>query len=167
MKRIPLTQGEFAIVDDEDYEIIKRFKWSVNKCSHTSYVQTGIRKDKGKYTTLTMHRFLLNPPDGLHVDHRNGNGLDNRRSNIRLCTSRQNAQNRHLTRGRSQYKGVYWSKPNKKWVAQIGFSGKLKDLGSFANEDSAAKSYDVAAKKKFGDFARLNFPERSQGVRYN
>ena len=105
-----------------------------------------------------MHRCLFdNIPDGMEVDHINGNTLDCRRENLRIVTSRQNTMNIHIIRGKSCYKGVFWNKDIEKWYSRIGVNYKLINLGYFASEIEAAKAYDRAALKHFGEFARLNF----------
>ena len=107
-----------------------------------------------------MHRVIMDAPKGMHVDHINGNGLDNRRENLRLCTNSQNHMNRKTHRdSSSKYKGVSWNKRNSKWQAYIGSGIKRKNLGYFASESDAAKAYDIKAKECFGEFARLNLGE--------
>ena len=100
----------------------------------------------------------MDAPKGLFVDHINHDGLDNRKSNLRLCTQRQNNQTQRPRGKTSKYKGVYWNKRAKKFMASICIDGKKKSLGYFIDEVAAAKSYDKAAKKLFGEFAYLNFP---------
>jgi hypothetical protein len=144
-KKINLGKGIFATVDDDDYEWLNKSKWYLSK---------------GKYahsrTHGYMHRLIMNAPRGKQVDHINGNGLDNRRANLRLCTNAQNHRNRQPIGGSSEYKGVYWDKTANKWNAGI-WLGKRKNLGYFVNEKDAALTYDEAARKFFGAFARTNF----------
>jgi len=155
-KLIPLTQGKFAIVDAEDYEELSRYKWHVNKGGRTDYAKS---QKKGK--AIKMHRLLMRAPKGLFVDHINHNGLDNRKSNLRLCTRIENLRNQLPRRGgASQYKGVGWHKKSKKFVARIYMEGKRMHLGYFDDEIEAAKAYDKKAKELFGEFAFLNFPIR-------
>ena len=106
-----------------------------------------------------MHRRILNAQTGQEVDHANHNGLDNCRENIRLCTKNQNQwnQNKHQRRTSSRFKGVSWKGRNKKWCAQVQFNGKNIHLGLFTDDESAARVYDEAAKRLFGEFAKLNF----------
>lgn len=152
MKIIPLTQDKVAYVDDKDFERVSRHKWHAIERRYLWYASTMI---EGR--TVLLHRFILNAPDDKGVDHRNGNGLENRRFNIRLCTSRQNLQNQHSTKkGTSNYKGVHLHRQTNKWIARIRVDGKLKYLGCFVFEHDAALTYNVAAKKYFGEFARLN-----------
>ena len=165
MRKISLTQGKFAIVDDEDFELINQYKWYAqrNKRRNTSwYAKTYIRT-RGM---IQMGKFLLNPLPGMLCDHINRNGLDNRRSNLRICTYSQNSINRRLIRGYSwgylsKYRGVtkmhrrgQLSKP---WIARISHNRKQIHLGTFSTEREAAEAYDEAALKYHGEFAHLNF----------
>ncbi len=162
MKKIPLTQGKVAIVDDEDYEELSQFKWFAQKEPCTYYAARRIYLGNGaknpKQKTIRMHRLLMNAKKKQEVDHINGNGLDNRKSDLRLCTHSENARNRRLRLGGSSlYKGVYWHKSRKKWQSQIVFNYQIKYLGRYDNEIEAAKAYDYAAKELFGEFALTNF----------
>jgi hypothetical protein len=107
-----------------------------------------------------LHRVILGVLQGATVDHINGNGLDNRRINLRTCTTAENAHNQvPQVGGTSAFKGVCWNRAVRKWQAQIKHGGRKKYLGVFASEQDAAKAYDVAANKYFGAFARINFKE--------
>ena len=155
-KLIPLTQGKFAIVDAENYEQLSKYRWYAVKSRRTYYA---IRSVKRSRVQIRMHRMLLNAPPGLLVDHINNNGLDNRRSYLRLCTRAQNALNQRPRRGTSsRYKGVGWDKSKKKFRASITHHYKRIHLGYFDDEIDAAKAYDKKAKELFGEFAYLNFP---------
>jgi len=152
---IPLTRGLFAIVDAEDYAELSRFQWFAEGGPRTYYA---VRKENGK--SIKMHRQILNAPDHLVVDHIDHNGLNNRKSNLRLATFTQNCQNqRRTSHGTSKYKGVHWNKRLKKWAVQITCDKKTHHLGYFTNEIDAAHAYDHAAKKFHADFANLNFPK--------
>lgn len=155
MKTIPLTQGQSAIVDDEDYEELSRYKWLANRSSHNKIWK--VRRSCGTY----MSRQIMDAPDYLEVDHRNGDTLDNRRDNLRLCTHAENMRNiQKRTKHSSAYKGVHgW--PGR-WRSSIRFEGQLYHLGYYKSELQAAAFYDIAAIYFFGEFANLNFPEHLQ-----
>lgn len=158
MKRIPLTKGQYAIVDDEDFEWLSQWKWHALKTSVTYYA---CHRNRQKY--LFMHRIITNCPKDSQVDHRNGNGLDNRRDNLRFSTQQQNTQNqRPIKGGTSKYKGVYWDKTRKKWAARITCGYKNHFLGRYKTELEAVHSYDKAALKYFGEFACPNFLEKNK-----
>ena len=159
-KEIPLTKGYVAIVDDEDYERVAEFKW------HAVVTETGLvrpRRNSTKECQQTeLHRFILEPKDGEFVDHINGDTLDNRRANLRVCNKSQNAANTPKTgkKTHSKYKGVSYLNHAKKWLAYIRVNYKQKHLGYFTKQEEAAKAYDIAAEENFGEFARLNFPRK-------
>ena len=146
MQEIPVTRGRVALVDSEDYHLVAGRKWC---CSNGA----PMRYDHG--APVYMHRLIMDAPDGVEVDHINGDRLDNRRCNLRLCTHRQNLRNRkRQDNGSSRYKGVH--KSAGKWRAQIGYDGKTHHLGYFTDEADAARAYNEAASEHFGEFARLN-----------
>lgn len=150
---IELTQGHLAIVDADDYEELSKFKWSVMDKSNTFYAKRG---QPGRTAAMLMHRQIMKAVDGVLVDHVNGNGLDNRKCNLRFCTPQQNAFNtkRFPNKKSSRFKGVY--KRDNRWQVNICFGGKLKYVGFFRTEVEAAIAYNEAAKKYHGEFARLN-----------
>lgn len=156
MKEIQLTQGYAALVDDEDYEWLNRYKWQSLTGRATVYA---VRRKPAPYPRnrpSQMHREILKAPDGVNVDHINGNGLDNRRCNLRLCTDQQNNWNARTRKDNSSgYKGVSWHKHQKKWQAQIGLNGKRISLGYFKDKLEAKQAYDAKAKEWFGEFACL------------
>ncbi len=156
-RRIPLTQGQFARVDSEEYPILSTHKWSAAKQGRSFYA---VRSCKG--VQLRMHRVIMNAPKGLVCDHIDHNGLNNTKANLRLCTQRQNARNqRRRTDGTSRYKGVAWHKNEKKWHARIYHNGRCHHLGAFTAERPAAEAYDRAAQTLHGPFASLNFPKKN------
>lgn len=165
-REIPLSQGKVAIVDAADFDFLNQWKWSaiLMRGSHNHrYYAVRTVCVAGKQTAIQMHRVLMEATSGQYVDHRDNDGLNNRRRNLRLCTNQQNSLNHpghHAGRRSSQFKGVYWQAPNKKWRAR--FRGK--HVGIFASEQEAARAYDRAAYAFSPDFAFLNFPEEIRGV---
>ena len=158
MKRIPLTQGKFAIVDDVDFDWLNQYKWysHIDRSKNIFYVNRGRRWGK-RMITILMHRLIMNPIKGMFIDHINGNGLDNRRSNLRICTRSQNGMNRKMQNNNtSGYKGVIWSKSAKKWQVQIIFNKKRIHLGYFKIKKEGALAYNEASLKYFGKFAYIN-----------
>jgi hypothetical protein len=139
MKLIPLTQGKFAIVDDEDCDWLMTWKWYAERRGHTFYARTTLPGDAKE--NIYMHRMLsMYPKKGLTVDHINGNGLDNRRVNRRVCTHRINLCNRRKV-GSSRYPGVNWNKNSKSWQAQIQIDHKDVCLGNYKRELDAYGAY--------------------------
>ena len=157
VKEIPLTQGKVALVDDKDYEYLNQWKWYASRRRYWYAVRT--QYINGKPSTIFMHRLILQTPKGMETDHINHNGLDNRRCNLRICTHTENTrhQQKQARVKSSQYKGVHWQKDIKKWQACIRVNMKSVYLGLFTSEIGAAKTYDKAAKKYHGEFARTNF----------
>jgi hypothetical protein len=157
VKHIPLTQGQFAIVDDADFEWLNRFKWCVLKLVlKNRIVFYAKRRDPNKKGgMILMHRQIV--PGYREVDHEDGDGLNNRRGNLREATRSQNTRNSRKCPGRSsKFKGVYWRKDTSKWVSKIYVFGKNLHLGNFQSETRAADTYDAAAEKYFGEFALTN-----------
>ncbi len=158
MKAIPLTQGEVALVDDEDYESISKHKWcaSWNRYSKTFYAVRHTRGQESK--CVIMHRQILRATKGQEVDHRDHDGLNNQRSNIRLCSRTENMHN--LTKhadGSSPFKGVILDKRSGCWESKMMCRKKRIWLGCFGNPLLAAMVYDAGARKFYGDFAKTNF----------
>lgn len=154
MKEIKLSRGFFAIVDDEDYEYLSQFKWHTTGYPGLEYASRCF----GNQKVMRMHRELMDCPSHLTVDHINGNRLDNRRSNLRIATIQQNCFNRKIKiKHSSIYTGIYKNgNKNNTWRARIRINGRIISLGTFPYEEQAALAYNVAAKKYFGEFAKLN-----------
>jgi hypothetical protein len=162
MKEIPLTRNKVALVDDEDYEYLSQWKWHAQPDKNNWYAvreQSWIENGKRVRTSMSMHREVLKlksfKEHPVQVDHRNHDGLDNRKGNLRRVDNSKNMANRRSFTGVSKYKGVF--KSGKNWRVRIQYNKQLLNLGSFPNEDDAAKAYDSKAKELFGEFAHLNF----------
>lgn len=162
-KAIPLTQGKFAIVDEDDYEKIMQYKWQwqlstrgrfgyARRKQHVSYIG-----GKQKTKSIFLHKFIMKAEVGQIVDHINRNSLDNRKQNLRFCTISENARNKSKMIGAmSIYRGVYKDINRAKWKANIRLNGKLHHIGSYLKEEDAAIAYNEMAKKYFGESALLN-----------
>ena len=161
MREILLNQDKVTLVDDADYDYLNQYRWHAHQNHGRKwYVERLIRQD-GKWKEVFMHRQILAAPSGMETDHINGNGLDNRRCNLRICTTSENQQNQRAQSRlkSSQFKGVSWREREGKWRAIIQFHNKSIWLGYFISEVKAALAYDAAAKKYFGEFAKTNFTE--------
>lgn len=162
MRRIQLTNGGFALVDDSDFKAVSKYDWY----DKAGYAVT--KQINGK--NVMMHRLIINAPDGIGVDHRFGDGLNNQRYNLRIANQSQNSKNLSKTKKRktsSIYKGVYkireqtLSGEKIVWAAMIGGSkAPNRWIGRFKTEEDAARAYDLEALKRFGEFARPNFPQQ-------
>lgn len=160
-RRIGLTRGKFAIVDPDDFYRLNLHKWSASPVGRKFYAVRTVNGSKGKRNRyLRMHREIAGTPKGLECDHINGDSLDNRRANLRSATRRQNCWNnsKRKPKSLSKYKGVSYSTRGKPWKAMITVNGKWTYLGSYDDEKEAARAYDKAARKHFGQYARPNFP---------
>lgn len=149
--RVPLTRGKFALVDSDVYTAVSKYQWQAVLMTGNWYA---IRSDN-----MPMARFILNAKPGVYVDHHNHNTLDNRRQNLRVCSSSQNVANSLKTKNKttSKYKGISWNKLAKKWHAYIMQNYRRIHIGLFTSEVQAAKAYDTKARELFGEFAYTNF----------
>lgn len=146
-----------ALIDDADLPTVSGHFWRAElREGRTPYAITN--RPGTKNGILKMHRLLMNAPDGVLVDHINGNGLDNRRENLRLCDHLGNSRNAKAIVGSSRFKGVHFNACNGRWEARIRQNGRQKCLGYYDSEEEAARVYDAAAAIEFGEFARFNFP---------
>jgi hypothetical protein len=151
------TRDYVAAVDDADYARVRSYRWSARVAKRTVYAQRQMKRDDGSWTVQAMHTFLTGWPQ---VDHRDGDGLNNQRANLRPASALQNMWNRRkLAAASSRFKGVCWKKDMSCWVARITVDGVRRHLGYFGSEDAAARAYDNAAAEEFGEFAKLNFPQ--------
>lgn len=159
-KEIQLTQGKIAIVDGEDFELLNQWKWYYRKSAgkKTGYALRNQYMEGGIQKTIQMHRVILNCPDvSTQVDHINGDGIDNRKSNLRTCTANGNVQNQGLRKcNTTGYKGIIFRPDLKKWQAYITADRKRIHLGYHQDKKIAALAYNEAALKYHGEFARLN-----------
>lgn len=151
---IQLTQGKHALVDDEDFDELNKFNWCAHKAGEKFYVvRNSSRKDDPRHT-IKMHSVIMQTPTGLVTDHKDGNGLNNQKSNLRNCTLSENQMNRGKGKNNtSGFKGV--SKHRKKFQANIGLKGKMISLGHFDTKAEAYEAYVAACKKYHGEFANL------------
>jgi hypothetical protein len=159
MKKIKLSQGKYALVDDEDFSRLSKRKWSAAKQADGTFYAVGyLGTINKKETNEYMHRVIMNCPKGKFIDHINHNKLDNRKKNLRICSIQENNRNMKIFRNNtSGYKGVYLDKnaKSKKWLSQFYLNGK-SFKSSWKTVEEAAKAYNEAVKKHFGEFALLN-----------
>jgi len=157
---VPLSRGDVALINSSDWAAIEGYAWKSklgNNGKRYACVTVG-------RITIYMHRVILGAPKGFEVDHINGDGLDNRRENLRLASQSQNSANTGKPKRpdgsahTSQFKGVTWDPMRRKWQSKITVLGKCRSLGRFLCEEEAARAYDLAALSTWGEFAQLNFP---------
>ena len=157
MKTVVLTRKQVALVDDDDYEKLNKYKWQAYPNNNSYHARARI-KEKG---LVKMHRYIMNAPQSMDVDHINHNPLDNRKCNLRICTRSQNLMNtRKRKNTTSKYKGVSYSsskgdRNTKKWAAYINI-GKRITIGRYRTEKEAAQAYNEMASLHFGDYALIN-----------
>lgn len=161
MKQIPLTQGQFALVDDEDFEELNQFKWYALKTKNTYYACRNFKNIDENKRIMLMHRQILKLKDPkIEADHIDNNGLNNQKINLRECSSAQNKRNTKSHKDSfSKYKGVSWHKKDKRWRVRIIINSKCTHIGNFKDEIEAAKAYDEMARIHHGEFANLNFKD--------
>ena len=153
---IPLTQGKYALIDEDDFALVCRYKWCARRNPQNGKFYAVSNKG-GK--TVYMHRVIRGAPKGVEVDHIDGDGLNNTRRNLRDATPAQNHCNApRRSRNTSGYKGVSWDKERARWAAEVRMGGRRIRCGRFATAEEAARAYDRSAKELQGEFAHLNFP---------
>lgn len=151
MKKIPLTQGKFALVDDCDFEVLSQHKWHACERNNIFYARRFVRKG----TVAHMHREIMKCPKFLEVDHRDGNGLNNLRENLRIATHSQNMRNSRTPKNNiTGFKGVSFTTREQKYRAVIYVDGKMIHLGYFQSPEEAHKAYCAGATLHHGEFAR-------------
>lgn len=158
MKSIIVKPGYIVLVDDSDYEFVSQFKWHLVSGKYTTYATRHLYVNN-KRTTRTMHLDLIHPPTGFEVDHKDRNGLNNQRDNLRIATLQQNQGNTNkwnVKNPTSKYKGVS-ANGRGQWRASIFLMGKAYRIGDYATQEEAAIAYDARAKLAFKEFARTNF----------
>jgi len=154
---LELTQGKTALIDECDLPLVSQYSWHAvyrKPCWYAA--SSSLRRKTGQ--ALYLHRLIMDAKPDEHVDHKNGNGLDCRRENMRICTNAQNRMNNHSRTGKSAFKGVWFSakNANRQWRANISVGDKTVHLGGYETEAEAARAYNAAALKHYGEFACLN-----------
>lgn len=153
-------KGKSVVIARQWLDEVSKYTWRAVPGVNTTYAYTQITIGDGEQTSLAMHDLIMRPPKGMKVDHIDGDGLNNEPSNLRVVTHSQNMMNRRPNRNSSsKYKGVSWDKRHQKWKAKIRYNNKIIHLGSYDDEETPARVYDVFAIKYHGEYARLNFPD--------
>lgn len=152
--QVPISRGYFVTIDKDDYERVTQWKWTALPTQWTVYARRNVKKN-GKQHSLYLHRFIMGDPEGLEVDHRDCNGLNNSKSNLRVANdSQQNCNQRIQKRSYSGIKGVGWNKTRGKWQAYIGLGQKTRHLGFYNTKEEAAAARATAANILHRDFVR-------------
>lgn len=159
MKKIPLTKGKYAIVDDEDYPYISRFKWQLSGDGY--FAVRAFHNNGSKSASVYMHQLLIEARVGVVTTHINNDGLDNRKENLAYCSRSHWSQSKEWPKEKkalcsSKYKGVTFRKRQNKWSATISLHGKYIHIGSFLTEKEAAKAYNAKALELYGENAYQN-----------
>ena len=162
-RRIYLGEGQWTILDQQDYYRLNNFRWFLKGNGKKFYALRSFKYDSVRTKSVSMHKEIMSPPPGLLVDHINGLSLDNRRENLRIATHAQNSCNSRIdkTKTTSRFRGVYLQKRSSRWIARIYSQGQRISLGIFDSEIEAARAYDQAARMYHKEFAQLNFPEEN------
>jgi len=156
---ISLRHGLVLLIDGDDWARLGHHSWWAYKNGNTFYVCRTAKTPRGR-RHVPIHREIMGAQPGFEVDHINRDGLDNRRTNLRVCTRAQNTENAPHPSGKySNYRGVSWDITRDKWTASISIKNRATRLGRFADEADAARAYDVAARQHHGEFAITNFPD--------
>lgn len=161
VRRLPLTNGCFTLVDADEFDRLMQFSWRRDR---DGYARSAMVTEPGQPARgVLLHRFIMGAKRGQIMDHINRDRLDNRRSNLRFVTVQQNMHNRGASRGKSKYRGVAWSAAERKWVATIYADGENRHLGWYRWEEEAARVYDEAAREHYGEYAYQNNPPPEVG----
>lgn len=156
MKEIKLTQNKTALVDNSDFEELNKFKWMAEKSGDKFYANRHYKKEEGKKGKVRMHVFIMKTPKGMDTDHKDNNGLNNQRKNLRVCTHSENLLNSGKQKNNtSGFKGVYWCKREGKWLAQIRINKKQTYLGQFNSKLEAFEEFSKACIKHHGEFSKF------------
>lgn len=157
MKKIPLTKEQYALVDDEDFDYLVSWKWCFSSKGYAMRMEKRSETGRNKRGVIYLHRQVMKAENGTQVDHINGNPLDNRKSNLRLATHSENMRNRKLQKNNTTgYKGVWFNKKRKRYIATIKINGQSRTIKSAETAQEAAEAYNDKAIEIYGDFARLN-----------
>jgi len=159
MREIKLTQSKVAFVDDEDFDRLNQYRWYAHFDGYNYYACRHLPRVNGRQPSTTMHCDIIGFKKGMEVDHKDGNGLNNQKSNLRMCTHAQNSRNvkPKLNKISSAFKGVSWNREHNKFRARITKDHKVLYLGCFDSDIDAAVAYDNMARKLHGEFKKTNF----------